>query len=104
MAKNEVKQFKKNINGVDYVAQYAGLSIALKAADETYAGDTSNTSMFKMAEYLFKYVIVEPKGLSVDDFESLDELGEVMQFASAVMKNEFREETEPVATAAKGKK
>lgn len=95
---------EKEIYGKKYLAQFSGLSVALKAADENYIEGTSNTSIEKLAEYLFKHVIVEPKGLTVDDFETMDELNEVIKFASGVMKGEFREKTDKGAAEAKGKK
>lgn len=93
---------KKIINGTEYVAQFSGISTSLRAVDESYIEGTSNTSMNKMAEFLFKYVIVEPKNLTVDDFESMDDFNAVVKFATGVMKGEFRAEANPGAAKAKG--
>lgn len=83
---------KKEINGKDYVAQFNGLSVAMRAADSCHIGESNNISTEKMAQYLFDNVIVEPKGLTIDDFESMEELTEVTSFASGVMNGSFREE------------
>lgn len=94
----------KEINGTKYTAQFNGISAALKAVDESYIEGTSNTSTVKMAEYLFEHVIVEPKNLTIDDFESMDEFNEVIAFARKVMQGEFREkENKGEAKAKSGK-
>ena len=94
----------KEINGTKYIAQFNGISAALKAVDASYIEGTSNTSVMKMAKYLFEHVIVEPKGLSVDDFDSMEEFNEVVAFARGVMQGEFREENnEGEAKAKSGK-
>ena len=95
---------KKTINDKEYIAQFSGLSVALRAVDESYIEGTNNTSMEKLAGYLFKYVIVEPKNLTVDDFEDMDEFNEVIAFANKVMKGEFRNTADAGETTAAGKK
>ncbi len=82
---------EKEINGKKYVAQFAGLSVALNAVDSCYIDGGSNISTIKMAKYLFDNVIVEPKGLTTDDFESMEELNEVTDFAREVMQGNFRD-------------
>lgn len=104
MANNNFYTVKKEINGKEYVAQFSGLSVALRAVDESYLEGSSNTSMEKLAEYLFQHVIVEPKNLTVDDFESMEDFNAVVKFANSVMKGEFREKTVEGAAEAKGKK
>lgn len=81
----------KEINGKKYVAQFGGISVALRAVDESYIEGTNNTSVAKLAEYLFANVIVEPKGLTVDDFDNMDEFNEVVSFAREVMQGDFRD-------------
>ena len=83
---------EKEINGKKYVAQFNGLSCALKAVDQSYIEGSSNISSHKMAEYLFKNVIVEPSGLTIDDFDNMDEFNEVTNFARKVMQGDFRDE------------
>lgn len=93
MEKNKFYTREKTINGTKYVAQFNGLSCALRAVDQSYIDGTSNTSAEKMAEYLFKNVIVEPQGLTIDDFDNVEEFNEVTTFAREVMQGKFREET-----------
>lgn len=104
MATNKIYQVEKEINGVKYIAQFGGLSVALKAVDASYIEGTSNTSTEKMAEYLFKHVIVEPQNLTVDDFETMEDFNEVISFARGVMQGHFRNEAHAGAAAEKGKK
>ena len=82
----------KEINGKKYTAQFNGLSCALRAVDSTYIEGTDNTSVEKMADYIFQNVIVEPKGLTIDDFESMEEFNEVVSFGRDVMQGKFRPE------------
>lgn len=92
---------KKEIGGKEYTAQFAGLSVAQRAIDTTYL-DNGKTSTEKLTKYLFEHIIVEPKGLSVDDFDTIDELNAVTNFAMGVMNGEFRNKTDKNATEAKG--
>ena len=82
---------EKEINGVKYIAQFNGISAALDAVDGCYIPGTQNISTVKMAKYLLDNVIVEPKGLTADDFDSLDELNAVTDFAREVMQGNFRD-------------
>lgn len=94
MAKNKFYTVEKEINGVKYIAQFNGLSAALKAVDESYIDGTENISMTKMSEYIFEHVIVEPKGLSADNFDSMDEFNDVIRWAQGVMQGRFRPATQ----------
>lgn len=84
-------QRKKTINGVEYTAQFNGLSAALSAVDETYIQNTETTSLKLLSQYIFENVIVEPKGLTADDFETMEELNEVLRFGREVMQGKFRD-------------
>lgn len=95
---------KKEIGGKEYVAQFSGISVALRAVDASYIEGTNNTSMEKLAEYLFQHIIVEPKGLTPDDFESMDDFNAVVKFANEVMKGDFRNATESGEAEAKSAK
>ena len=75
----------KTINGVEYKARFGGIATAVRAIDNSYIDGTTNISTEKLADYLFKNVIVSPKNLSVDDFESMDDFNEVITFAREVM-------------------
>lgn len=81
---------EKEINGKKYVAQFNGISAALKAVDDSYIEGTNNTSVEKLSKYLFDHVIVEPKGLTADDFESMESFNQVISFARQVMQGDLR--------------
>ena len=89
---------KKKINGKEYTAQFNGISAALKAVDDSYIEGTSNTSLSKLAKYLFENVIVEPSGLTTDSFESMEEFNEVVTFAREVMQGNFRDKKDKKPT------
>lgn len=92
---------EKEINGVKYTAQFNGVSAALEAADRCYIDGSGNTSALKMAKYLLENVIVVPKGLTPDDFDSIDELSAVTNFANEVLHGKFRDEAAEGAAAKK---
>ena len=92
---------EKEINGKKYVAQFNGISAALNAVDSSYIDGTNTTSVSKLAKYLFEHVIVEPKGLAADDFDTMDEFNDVVAFAREVMQGNFREKKEQKATRTK---
>ena len=54
-----------------------------------------------MAAYLLEHVIVDPKGLTADDFDSLEELNAVTDFARDVMHGLFRDKANEGAAAKK---
>lgn len=91
MGKNKFYTVEKEINGVKYVAQFNGLSCALRAVDQSYIEGTNNTSVETLAKYLFENVIVEPKGLTIDDFDTIEEFNEVTKWAREVMQGKFRD-------------
>ena len=93
---------EKKIGGTTYIAQFNGISAALEAVDNSYIEGTSNTSVMKMAKYLFENVIVEPKGLTPDDFEDMNEFNEVVSFARQVMQGEFRNKKNEKTAKTKG--
>lgn len=94
----------KEIYGKKYVAQFNGISAALKAVDDSYIEGTNNTSVAKLSKYLFENVIVEPKGLTADDFDSMEEFNEVVSFAREVMQGDFREKKDEKSTDKASKK
>lgn len=95
---------KKVINGKEYTAQFNGISAALEAVDNSYIEGTNTTSTVKLSKYLLSNVIVEPAGLTADDFETMEEFNEVIAFAREVMQGDFREKADGRTTAEKGKK
>lgn len=99
---NKFYQVDQVINGVKYVAQFNGLSAALRAIDESYIEGTSNTSTEKISQYVLKNVIVEPQGLTIDDFDDMDTLNEVIAFGRDVMQGNFRNKKNTSAIEEKG--
>ena len=95
---NKFYTVTKTINGKEYVAQFSGLSSAIRAVDQSYIDDTRNTSVEKLSQYIFENVIVEPKGLTIDDFDSMEEFNEVVTFGREVMQGNFREEANKTTT------
>lgn len=79
------EEIRETINGVEYVAKFNGITEALRAIDSTYIDGTDTTSVKKLSEYLFENVIIEPKKLSFDEFESMDEYNKVVAFARDAM-------------------
>jgi hypothetical protein len=84
----------KEIKGVEYTAQFSGISNALKAVDESYIEGTNNTSLTKLSEYLFEHVIVNPKGLTADSFSDMETFNAVTKFAREVMQGTLKPHTE----------
>lgn len=75
----------KVINGTTYKAEFKGIRTAVKIIDDSYIEGTSNTSLDKLSTYLLDEIIVSPKNLATDDFESMEEFNEVVSFAREVM-------------------
>jgi len=94
MANKKFYTVEKEINGVTYTAQFNGISAALEAQDGFYIDGSSNISNIKLANYILKNVIVEPKGLTPDDFKSMDALAEVIAWGREVMQGDFRPDEE----------
>ena len=84
-------QKETTINGKKYVAQCNGLSAALDALDESYVDGSSNLSLKKLGKYVLEHVIVKPAGLTIDDFEDMDEFKEVVLWGQNVMLGKFRD-------------
>ena len=95
-------QIKKVIGGKEYVAQFNGIAAAVEALDE-WRKENENISIAAMSKYVLEHVIVEPKGLTMDDFDTMDELNEVIAFGRDVCQGNFREQAKQSAAEAKGK-
>ncbi len=104
MANNKFYTCEKVINGVKYVAQFNGISAALRAIDESYIDDSKNISMEKLSEYLFENVIVEPANLTADDFDNMKDFNDVVAFARQVMQGDFRKKENEGGTEKGSKK
>ncbi len=94
---------EKEINGKTYKAQFSGISTALNAVDSSYIDGTNTTSTAKLAKYLFEHVIVSPKNLTADDFDTMEEFNEVVSFAREVMSGDFRDQKDNGTAKAKRK-
>ena len=101
MDKNKFYKAEKEINGKKYVAQFNGLSAAIRAVDQSYIEGSNNTSVEKLSAYIFENVIVEPKGLTIDDFDTIDEFNKVVDFGKEVMYGNFRDKAADKAAAKK---
>lgn len=92
---------EKKIGDVNYKAQFMGVSVAMRALDE-WRKENENISLVAMAEYILKHVIVEPQNLTMDDFDCVDELNEVVAFGREVFQGNFRNEAVEGTAKAKG--
>ena len=81
--KNKFYTATKEIKGVTYTAQFNGVRPALEAIDRYKSNEIG------FYEYLLSNAIVDPPGLQIEDFDSVQELRAVVNFASSVMR--FRE-------------
>ena len=78
----------KNIDGKDYTAKFDGLLTALRSVDESYDDEGEGTDIEKLAEYLFEHIIVSPKNLTIDDFETMEHFKKVIRFAQETMRGD----------------
>lgn len=92
MANKKFYTVEKEINGKKYKAQFNGISAALEAQDTFYIDGSNNISNIKLAKYILGNVIVEPKGLTPDDFDTIDALADVVAWGREVMQGDFRPE------------
>lgn len=96
-------QVKKTINGVEYTAQFNGLSAAMQAIDKCYIDGTNNISSYKLSKYVFDNVIIDPK-VTVDDFDTIEEMNAVAEFGRDVMQGNFRDQTDKDTASKKSTK
>ncbi len=80
---------EEKIGNTVYKAQFNGIGAALRAVDNSYIEGSSNTSLEKLSKYLFENVIVEPKGLTADDFDNMEDFNKVVSFAREVMDGSY---------------
>lgn len=103
MDKSKFYTVEKEINGVKYVAQFSGLSVAVRGVDSSYIDGTTTTSTEKLGQYILDHVIVEPKGLTADSFDSMEEYNVVTTWGRDVMYGKFRKKPDTIAAETKGK-
>lgn len=101
MVKNKFYTVEKEFNGKKYVAQFSGVSAAVRAIDSSYIEGTSTTSTEKLGQYILDNIIVEPKGLTADDFETMEEYNAVTTWGRDVMYGKFRDRADAGAGKAK---
>lgn len=82
---------KKIFDNVEYTAQFNGLSAALDATDESQNDSGNGVSSKKLTNYVLENVIVDPPGLTPDDFDSMETLSAVVKWGSQVMQGKFRD-------------
>ena len=80
----------REIDGATYTAQFNGLAAALEAVDNCTLAGTGQLSVVRMTQYILENVIVEPAGLSADDFDDMETLNRVVAFGREVMQGRFR--------------
>ena len=85
-------QVDKEIKGIKYVAQFSGISNWLNCVDKS-TFENGQTSTRLLAENVLKMGFVEQKDMDIDDFETQEDLQEVTNFVSGVMRGHFREKT-----------
>ena len=76
------------------MAQFNGLSAGLEAIDDSYVDGSSNLSIAKLGKYVLENVIVQPAGLTINDFEDMDDFNAVVKFGQKVMLGKFRNKNE----------
>lgn len=103
MDKSKFYTVEKEINGKKYVAQFAGISAACRAVDSSYISGSSNTSTEKLGQYILDNIIVEPKGLAADDFDTMEEYNTVTTWGRDVMYGKFRDASDKAGAKAAGK-
>lgn len=90
MDKGKFYTVKKKFGGKEYVAQFSGVSTAVRAIDQSRM-ENGAISTEELSNYIFEHVIVDPKRLTADDFEDLEEFNKVTQWARDVMYGKFRD-------------
>lgn len=88
---SNIKSFTKEINGKKYTAQFYGLRAAMKASKLVRDNENPRiVDMEKLADYILSNVIVEPSGLTIEDFDDFETLDQVVAFGQSVLNNRFR--------------
>lgn len=72
------------VKGVTYTAQFNGARASLIALDKY------KNNLIGLEDYVLQNVIVDPPGLTLDDFDTVDEAQAVVNHGIRVMKGIFR--------------
>lgn len=70
--------FEKEIGGVKFKACYKGIETSNRIQDESLIEGTNIMSTLKLAQHLFDEIIIEPKKLSFDYFDSFENSLEII--------------------------
>ena len=81
----------KEINGIEYTAQFVSAATTYDAIDAS-TQDNGVRSERKYAEFILEHVIVEPKNLTLDDFADTKHSGAVIAFGADVMQGNLKPE------------
>ena len=100
---SKIYTVNKTIGGKEYTAQFNGISAYYEAVDSMYIDGSQNMSSAKMAKYVLENVIVVPKGLTLDEFDDINEANEVISFGREVMEGKFRDKPNQSPAKAKDK-
>ncbi len=103
MANDKFYTVSKEYKGVKYTAQFNGIAAAVDAIDDCYIDGTNNISTGKLARYILEKVIVEPKNLTMDDFDNIKDFNEVVNWGRDVMQGLFQEKKDKDTAKAAGK-
>lgn len=95
-------QVTKTINGKEYTAQFSGLRAWLRLVDDSHIGSSNVVSSDKIAENTLKRGLVDPK-IDIDDFDSYNEMQEVVNFVQSVMQGNFRDSADAKGAKAESK-
>ncbi len=79
----------ETINGTAYTAQFNGIAVAAQLSDAS-VDKNGNFSLVQAAEFMLGNVLVEPAGLSLNDFDDMDTLTDVLHFCREVAAGNFR--------------
>lgn len=83
-----MKIIKKTINGIEYVAEWKGVSFSKERIESCRVKNTEMLSKSKLAKVVFNEVITSPK-ISANDFSDFNEFEEVLDFGASVLFGEF---------------
>ncbi len=81
-------------------AQFNGIALAAEMSDAV-KDKNGNFSMQKAAKFAFDNILVEPKGTTMDSFDDMDTMVEVVTFCMSVANGQFRNKKDGGTTAEK---
>lgn len=96
MADSKFYSRTKTIGGKEYTAQFNGISVAAELTDESL-DKNGNFNLQKSAKFVFERVIVDPPNLTMDDFESMESMAQVLVFGREVANGKFRDKPDKKA-------